>query len=117
MLTAKSKYDCRKCGVCCALTTVLITEQDAERIFTGCGPLVAMTRLRPFGTRMKGPTLYQMGQERGACWALRGHVGKQCSCSIYKFRPGACREFLPGGKKCRELRQQARLSGLLKKVK
>lgn len=46
------------------------------------------------------------------CMALRGEVGGEVACSIYEFRPSACREFAPlaavgrGDEACSEARRR-----------
>lgn len=104
-MPATSKYDCRKCGVCCAEGLVVpLRDTDVDRLCARYGPLMTMVRIRPLDGELyqPEPMLYEMRQEGGACWAFRGQVGKQCSCSIYRYRPDACREAVPGGKACRE---------------
>ena len=42
---------------------------------------------------------------RWQCKALKGEFGGAVSCSIYKIRPDACREFEPLSEKCLEARR------------
>lgn len=48
------------------------------------------------------------------CHFLKGTVGKNAPCGIYKRRPEACRSFEPGTKECLDFRKQKRI-GLLNK--
>ena len=86
--------DCRKCGACCEGLVVEVlplddvpehlTEPDVEN-----GVQIAVMR-------------EQCGKwyGRGPCIALKGKIGKACSCSIYRRRPKVCRDFKPGSYEC-----------------
>jgi hypothetical protein len=52
------------------------------------------------------------GAAPARCVALRGTIGQSVSCTIYEFRPSACREFAPlaavgrGDEACNDARRR-----------
>lgn len=79
---------CKRCGACCAVWKVCFPAVEADTGKTGRVPVeltvpVSETRLAMRGTEL---------QQRRCC-ALEGQIGHWVSCSIYQFRPTACREF------------------------
>jgi Fe-S-cluster containining protein len=69
-------------------------------------------RMKPLGGRVKrlvveGAMLDVKEDRSGAtvCIALKGVIGKACSCSIYTYRPDVCSGFKPGSKGCKSARK------------
>jgi hypothetical protein len=98
-------YDCRTCGACCAPEIILpfyvtlrandlarLTPEFRERNVARASLL---TKRDPIG--------------RCVCVALRGTIGRRCSCSIYERRPDECRKLEEGTAECRRARKQAGL--------
>lgn len=78
--------DCRTCAACCHggdWVPVEITDNVPEKL----------TR---FGDEFYSNFM------RMRCCALRGKT--KFSCTIYKIRPAACRDFEVGGEECRKAR-------------
>ncbi len=77
------KIDCLQCANCCKTTGPLFTEKDIERISKHL-------RLKPSEFESK---FLQTDEDKLLqnlpCWFLN----EDNSCSIYKVRPKACREF------------------------
>ena len=47
-----------------------------------------------------------MKTNNNRCIALEGEVGIAVNCSVYNFRPDACRKFVPGSQLCLEARSK-----------
>lgn len=77
---------CQSCGACCA--TLRITFPAAE--LAARGGCVPDALAEPYGNAMCMRTT-----AAGACIALRGTPGQVMACSIYEWRPQACRDFAP----------------------
>ena len=91
------KPDCTLCGACCVGLEVALTAEDEARF--PLDELLAITRIDPEGR------IRRLAQRAdGSCVALRREGGRFL-CSIYERRPGACREFEQGARRCQELRE------------
>lgn len=81
---------CLSCGACCAAFRVDFHRED----LAGPGKSGVPERLAIRLTQ----TLYRMeGTDEAPprCIALEGEIGKSVRCSIYRERPGPCRDFAP----------------------
>ena len=81
---------CLSCGACCAAFRVDFHREDLAVAGKGGVPERMAVRLTP--------TLYRMSGTDDApprCVALEGEIGKSVRCSIYRERPGPCRDFAP----------------------
>jgi len=98
---------CRACGACCSTeyndgTVADMEEADVKRL----GPRrLKVYCLSAGGTWPDEPhwaTANKINRQGMiVCQALRGSVGKQCSCAIYDDRPKVCRTFKRGSRACR----------------
>ena len=91
------KPDCTLCGACCVGLSVFLTAEDEARL--PLDELLAITRIDSEGRVRR---LAQRAD--GSCVTLRREEGRFL-CSIYERRPGACRDFEQGARRCRELRE------------
>jgi Fe-S-cluster containining protein len=101
-------YDCQSCGACCLGDPgggegyVSLTAGDQQRLQRFGLPLVELRGQVTLGTvAHDGP-----GGDR-ICVAFAGTVGKDCSCTLYKDQPKACRNFEVGGALCQLARHLA----------
>lgn len=92
------ELDCTACGACCIGLTVRLSVADEAR-FTA-DELLALSEIDFQGLVR---TLKQL--PGGECIALRREGGR-FHCSVYEKRPGACREFESGARRCRLLRDE-----------
>jgi hypothetical protein len=110
--------DCRACGACCLSDALL--DRGYVRLFDG---EIARLRRRGLPVLAVGRT-FRRGRERTAALgtvvdgtgarryaALKGEVGRRCSCRVYDERPRVCREFEPGTPECLGARRRAGLAG------
>jgi len=112
--------DCTACGVCCRappnqMAWADIYEDDLARLTpyfirkhvrrrTAFQMLVEELTLRP--SYFTVDAIHTKGNHNGTvCVALRGTIGKRCSCSIYARRPDVCRNFEPGCPSCLRARR------------
>jgi Fe-S-cluster containining protein len=107
--------DCRKCGLCClsgnwngprSLPFVELGKREAARLWKKHPKLVVLDDSPPTGMAFKAPNSFSLDVKNGRCAALRGTVLRKTSCSIYKDRPFACREFEPGSVLCLAFRKR-----------
>lgn len=108
-MTDAATFDCRTCGACCKdLAAVrdgvmcFISEPDADKL---AKRLVRRIRSAPAFDIEPGLA----ADKRGRCLALRGHIGKRVTCSVYETRPYPCKSFNPGGAGCKLSRREAGL--------
>src|SRR5208337_3276237 len=106
------KYDCLKCGACCASpspgkTYVRLSAADIERL-RGTGlPILSHEEqdsdpvevIHSLGTKLDP-------NGRKVCIALGGCSGGENACSVYEQRPVACRRFEVGGLFCEMARKE-----------
>jgi Fe-S-cluster containining protein len=102
-------YDCQRCGACCCNTD----ENRVEGypwyvpIDDPASPLLADRALRGRFTvddPVEGPHLRL--EPDGRCSALKGRLGAQVACQVYRFRPTACRRVQPGDAGCLAAREE-----------
>ncbi len=79
---------CLKCGACCSFYRVSFYWTEADPALSGTVPPEFSEPLPPYHACMRGTN-----QPHPRCAALRGRLGDQVSCSIYKMRSSTCREF------------------------
>ena len=97
----RNRFDCSKCpGYCCSYPLIEVTKRDIARIAKHFGMSLVKARKKFFR--------YDRSEK---CWALRRrkdeHFGGICrffdtekrSCTVYKARPGVCRDY-PLGPTC-----------------
>lgn len=107
------EFDCRTCGACCVSNWdteayVYIDDDDIRLLRSGYSERTVKKLIacaddpaeRGLGTK-------ENQQGHIVCVALRGSVGKRCSCRIYDVRPRACRSFKPSSKECIAARDDA----------
>lgn len=104
------KFDCTKCGACCVAPAgypayeIGLNRHDIERL-EASGAMRLIVYSAPEG---KGGFELEFGDMRTKegrtgqirCAGLRGSVGCDATCSIYKARPTVCRDFQPGSSYC-----------------
>lgn len=81
---------CLSCGACCAAFRIDFHQEDLAGPRRDGVPARLAVRLTA--------TLYRMSGTDDApprCIALEGEVGRSVRCSIYRQRPGPCRDFAP----------------------
>ena len=82
---------CLSCGACCAAFRVDFHREDlAAPGMQGGVPERLAIPLTPTLFRMHGTD-----EAPPRCTALEGDIGKSVRCSIYRERPGPCRDFAP----------------------
>jgi Fe-S-cluster containining protein len=104
-------YDCLACGVCCvnpasnraAGVTFWVKIAPNDRMLT------RRDLVRKFVTVDRSGNAQLKMAHDGRCLALRGELGVEASCSIYRDRPGPCRSAQPGGEVCVNARRAAGL--------
>ena len=47
-----------------------------------------------------------------SCLCLKGKVGLHTTCTVYRTRPGICRDYMPGSRGCLESRKALKIGGL-----
>ncbi|MDT8453391.1 MAG: YkgJ family cysteine cluster protein [Gammaproteobacteria bacterium] len=87
------------CGACCATYRVSFYWGETALYNPGGVPEAATEKLNHHYVAMRGTN-----QKNPGCYALRGEINKQVSCSIYENRPTPCREFTAGEPRCYEAR-------------
>jgi Fe-S-cluster containining protein len=98
------EFDCRSCGACCCASTfeyeshAPVNEDDVSRLTPKQRLEIVDGHIRTKCSR-KNNGLY-------ICVFLRGLVGHQVRCVIYKKRPRECVLFEPGSLGCVETRRQ-----------
>ncbi|KKN09022.1 hypothetical protein LCGC14_1050690 [marine sediment metagenome] len=78
------EFDCRRCGTCCAVWKIPVTDEDIIE-----EPLLAKKVEEGFMNKMSGNVI-------SACPFYHVMNG----CSIYETRPQACRDFVASPIKC-----------------
>ncbi len=120
--------DCQSCGACCATGQLVeIGHRDRRRLGarvkvdvvgdkkTAGFKQVLRAIIRLGGGDVLARIRLSMGAWTGAmlmpkrpgtlrCAQLRGRVGRDVSCAVYKNRPTVCRQFRPGSGECLEIR-------------
>ena len=81
---------CLTCGACCAAFRVDFHPEDLASPGKSGVPEHLTIRLTPTLVRM-----YGTDEAPPRCVALEGEIGKSVRCSIYRERPGPCRDFAP----------------------
>ena len=105
--------DCTKCGACCVSTWdtetyVYVGDKDIRRLRMAFTERTVKRLVGGLDDPLEqGLRTKENKQGHVTCISLRGSVGKQCSCSIYKARPEACRDFEPGTFACAAAREEA----------
>lgn len=95
----ENKYDCMKCGACCAYWhNIPVREKEVKDIDKRLKIYLKPSPLEPRGLSMKSVE----GTKR--CVGLEGIVGQSVKCSIYDIRPPVCRRFEPGSDLCKKVR-------------
>ena len=97
-----TQRECTRCGACCC--------NSPENLAEGVREWVAIAPRDPI---LAAPALVRRlvvvddegephlrADEGGRCLALRGRVGAQIECSIYRERPTACRIVEAGSEAC-----------------
>lgn len=80
-------HPCQKCGACCAIFQVSFDRVEANPDHFNV-PTQMMVSISP-----KRNALKFINPNRKRCLALKGSLGQNVSCSIYKNRPSPCRNF------------------------
>ena len=81
---------CDNCGACCATFRVDFHPAELASRQAGGVPDVLTLALTPTLVRMCGTD-----DAPPRCIALEGEIGRSVRCSIYRERPGPCRDFAP----------------------
>ncbi len=106
-------YDCQACGACCISnwdteTYIYVSDNDIRRLRMAYAEPTVKRLVGGLDDPMEqGIRTKKNTQGHIACIALRGAVGKRCSCGIYEARPKVCRGFKPGSESCQYARQEA----------
>lgn len=107
-VSESDELDCKTCGACC-------TAPD-DRAYV---PVTALDRRRmPSKYQKKVQEVVDPGDEppfglgvkrfddRFACVALKGKLGRDIGCDMYSQRPDYCRVFVKGSDECLERRAE-----------
>ncbi|MGZ3594226.1 MAG: YkgJ family cysteine cluster protein [Syntrophales bacterium] len=91
-----STVTCKRCGKCCLSAFVPATHEDMER-WKREDKKEILHAMEHSKTLWSGDVVVSSedGRRLFSCPFLR-HEGKYYSCTIYKDRPGTCRNFKPG---------------------
>lgn len=84
------EHACLNCGACCAAFRVDFHRDDLSSPLKNGVPEHMVVPLTPTLVRMLGTD-----DAPPRCIALAGEVGRDACCSIYRERPGPCRDFAP----------------------
>ena len=92
----ESTHPCLRCGACCCTFRVSfyfgeLVEDDAQVDPSADAPAVPAalaSQVHPFRAAMNGTLAAPV-----RCVALRGAVGAETPCAIYRQRPSPCRDF------------------------
>jgi len=101
-ISESDEIDCKTCGACCSSSTndgyVPVTALDRRRLPTKYArkvqDVVDPGDEPPFALGLK------RFDDRFACVALKGKLGKDVACDVYAQRPVYCRAFEKGGEEC-----------------
>lgn len=93
--TARTAFDCMKCGACCKANAVVLDEADVARLQRG-GREVSRHIVRKNGRRL----LPLVGDDERCV-----HLAD--ACTIYEHRPWMCRDFQVGSEQCMTSREEA----------
>lgn len=83
-------FACLSCGACCASFRVDFHCSDLATATTPGVPVDLTIPLTATLVRMRGTD-----DAPPRCAALEGTIGSSVRCTIYKQRPGPCRDFAP----------------------
>ncbi|MDH5365308.1 MAG: YkgJ family cysteine cluster protein [Dehalococcoidia bacterium] len=85
---------CFRCGICCTIYQPPLYPEDIENIALGLGisKSECICRYAEHAPTKEGYLLKRM--EKGCIFLAWDEEGKAC-CTIYSFRPKACREWIP----------------------
>ena len=103
----RTEYDCRTCGACC----VNLPENRAEGFVSWVEVApddVILTRVdlvKKLVVRDADGVPHLRLADDGRCLALRGALGRDVTCAIYRERPSPCRRVQAGDPLCRRYRQ------------
>ena len=98
----KKELPCSKCGMCCHIYTILLTQEDLDRE----PKLIPVSRLleqsdrNRHGLDKKCVRVVINGEKRRKCPFYKDDMG----CSIYKNRPEICRNYIPTLSNCLKAR-------------
>ncbi|MDR1936317.1 MAG: YkgJ family cysteine cluster protein [Candidatus Accumulibacter sp.] len=84
------EYACLGCGACCAAFRVDFHREDLAAPGKDGVPERMAVRLTPTLYRLRGTD-----DAPPRCVGLEGEIGRSARCSIYRQRPGPCRDFAP----------------------
>jgi hypothetical protein len=104
-VAATSSFDCNTCGACC----VNLPSNRAEgfvawvEIEPDDHILTRADLVKKLVHEIDGVPHLRLAPD-GRCAALRGAVGRDTKCSIYRERPSPCRKVQPGDALCRRYR-------------
>jgi hypothetical protein len=90
--------DCRGCAACCRGGFDRVTVAVREAVVWKHPALV-----------LRGGPRFELGRADGQCAALAGNT-ERFTCTIHDDRPSACREVLPGDRRCLAARSRLGLS-------
>ena len=109
---SRSEIDCRTCGACCVnLPSNRLegftswVEVDAQDTILARADLVKKLVVRD----ADGVPHLRLTDD-GRCMALRGGLGRETRCAIYRERPSPCRRVQPGDALCKRYRHEHGLS-------
>ncbi len=107
-----SPVPCFRCGQCCTDYLVKLDGPDLKLLLSGLNIsrrelFIKFVRETPIG-----PVLKQNGRE---CVFLQKHNGMMAGCSVYRLRPGVCRNYATSLTRAECLKGLA-LAGKTKKV-
>lgn len=102
--------ECQECGACCAGWEVDLFSSDLVNI-ERAEKRLGKTLMREVS---RGDTVMAATGPRLRCAALKGRIGKDTACAIYKDRPDVCRAFRRGGDQCITALVRARREGWMK---
>jgi Fe-S-cluster containining protein len=104
-------YDCQRCGACCVNPPENVREGYTAYVEVESG--AALLRRRDLAKKLVVLDSAGVPHLRlaagGRCLALAGSVGRSVRCTVYHFRPAACRRVEAGSDLCLRHRRGAGL--------
>jgi len=105
-------FDCQACGACCCNTAKNIALDHRGYIEVLPSDVMFMRRpdLMCALTVIDDVGVHQMRLEgpEQRCTSLKGELGENVTCSIYRWRPEGCRQVTAGDEECLKARKSMR---------
>ena len=102
------ELDCQSCGACCINLPSNRADGfvDWVEVYDGDEILERADLVRKHIVRDSEGVLHLRLADDGRCLALRGALGREVTCTIYRHRPTPCRTVQPGDALCLRYRHE-----------